>query len=188
MDLKGVTTSSILALLAVLLLVHSANTTGAQNLKQSVQTASASEPQWLAATPVERIDKMQAPPPPHAVLEIHHVKFDPKWVKLEVGVPIGIYVSFKNTGSPGSITTDFRIYLSQDGKVLQKGRPSSNRLQAGRASFTKFQITLPDKPGRYCWEVSLRQTDDGRMTLGEPRNICALLKTKPVSVPMHRRP
>ncbi len=120
------------------------------------------------------------PPPAQAVLEIYHVAFSPKWVKLEVGVPIGIYVAFSNTGPPGSITSEFRIYLSRDGQVLEKRPPSLlSGLRASRASSTNFQITTPNKLGRYCWEVSLRQTDDGRMTLGDPKVLCALLKTKP---------
>ena len=188
MRFKSTILGATLTLLVALVNPQGANATRTQRVIHDAVKSSASNTQWLEARRPERIDKMLMPPPPQAVLEIHHVKFNPKWVKLEVGVPIGIYVSFKNSGPPGSITSDFRIYLSRNGQVLQKGRPSSNALRAGRASYTNFQITLPDKPGRYCWKVSLRQTDDGRMTLGGPKEICALLKTKPIPGPVQRRP
>ena len=180
MEFKSVTIGSTLTLLVPLVLPHAANATSTQELKPP-SVAAASETRWLEVRRPERLKKMQVQPRPQTVLEIYNVAFSPKWVKLEVGVPIGIYVAFRNTGSPGSITSEFRIYLSSDGQVLEKRRPSlQSGLRSGRASSTTFQITLPDKPGRYCWEVSLRQTDDGRMKLGGPKVICALLKTKPI--------
>ncbi len=187
MEFKSVTIGSTLSLLVPLVLPHAANATSTQELKPP-SVAAASETRWLEVRRPERLKKMQVQPRPQTVLEIYNVAFSPKWVKLDVGVPIGIYVAFKNSGPPGSITTEFRIYLSRDGRVLEKRRPSSSGLRAGRASFTKFQITLPDKPGRYCWEVSLRQTDDGRMTLGNPKVLCALLKRKPIPGPVKRHP
>ncbi len=190
MEFKSVTIGSTLSLLVALVLPHAANATSAQEPKQSSGIgAVASETPWFEAKRPERIDRMHMPPPAQAVLEIYHVAFSPKWVKLDVDVPIGIYVAFKNTGPPGSITSEFRIYLSRDGQVLEKRRPSLlSGLRSGRASSATFQITLPDKPGRYCWEVSLRQTDDGGMKLHGPKVICALLKTKPISGPLKRRP
>lgn len=186
---KSVTIGSTLTLLVVLLLPHAANATSARGLEPPSVTAPASETPWFEAKRPERIDRMHMPPPAQAVLEIYHVAFSPKWVKLDVGVSIGIYVAFSNTGPPGTITSEFRIYLSRDGRVLEKRRSSlTGGLRAGRSSSTTFQITLPNKPGRYCWEVSLRQTDDGRMTLGDPKVLCAFLKTKPIPGLPKRRP
>jgi hypothetical protein len=187
MEFKSVTIVPTLTLLVALVLPHAANAISAQELQQPSVTA-ASETPWLEARRPERLKKMQGQPRPQTVLEIYNVAFSPKLAKLEVGLPIGIYVGFTNKGSPGSITSAFRIYLSRDGQVLEKRRPSTSGLHAGRASSTTFQITLPNKPGRYCWEVSLRQTDDGRMTLGDPKTLCALLKTKPIPGPLKRHP
>ncbi|NIO06835.1 MAG: hypothetical protein GTO40_02165 [Deltaproteobacteria bacterium] len=178
---------SIPSLLCALFVFHGALETSAKGATQGDLGFNVTDGQWLEARRPERIDKMHMPPPPQAVLEFHHVKFNPRWAKLEMGAPIGIYVSFKNTGPPGSVTSDFRIYLSRNGQLLQKGHPSSNKLRAGRASFTNFQITLPNVPVRHCWEVSLRQTDEGRMTLGGPKEICALLKGKLAPAPLQRQ-
>ena len=188
MEFKSLTIGLTLTLLVPLVLPHAANATSTQELHQPSVTA-ASETPWLEVRRPERLKKMQGQLRPQAVLEIYNVSFSPKLAKLEVELPIGIYVAFTNKGSPGSTTSEFRIYLSRNGQVLEKRRPSLlSGLRSGRASITTFQITLPDKPGRYCWEVRLRQTDDGHMTLGDPKTLCALLKTKPIPGLPVRRP
>ena len=178
---------SIFMLLIALVLPHATIATSARGIESPSVRAAASETPWLVAKRPERLKKMQIHPRPEAILELYNLAFSPKWDPLEVGLPIGIYVSVKNTAPAESMTSDFRIYLSRNGQVLQKRRPSTSGLRGGRASYTEFKITLPNKPGRYCWEVSLRQTDDGRMTLGDPRTLCALLKTKPIpGLPLKR--
>jgi len=174
MEFKSVTIGSTLSLLVALVLPHAANATTAQKINQPSVTAAANGTQWLAVKRPERLKKMQIQPRPQAVLEIYNVAFDPKWDPLAVGLPIGTYVAFRNKGPALSTTSEFWIYLSRDGHVLEKKRVLLTRgLRGGRAASTKFQITLPDKPGRYCWEVSVRQTDDGRMKLGGPKTLCA---------------
>jgi len=189
MDFKRVTIGSTLTLLVALVLPHAANATSTQNLKPPSVTATASGTQWLEVKRPERLKKMQIHPRPEAILELYNLAFSPKWDPLEVGLPIGIYVAVKNTGPAESMSSDFRIYLSRDGQVLEKKRVLVTRgLRGGHSSSKTFQITLPNKPGRYCWELSLRQTDDGRMKLGGPKVICALLKSKPIPGPVQRRP
>ena len=188
MKFKSATIGLILTFFLVVQLPQTVTPTIARGFESPSITAAASESQWLEAKRPERLKKMQMHPRSEAILELYNLAFTPKWDPVEVGLPIGIYVAVKNTAPPDSITSDFRIYLSRDGRVLKKRKVLSTRgLRGGRSTSTKFQITLPEKPGRYCWELSLRQIDDGRMTLGDPKKICALLKTKPIpALPMKR--
>lgn len=188
MESTKVTIGVILTLLVVPVFSQWANATSSQQTNQPSLTAPI-ETRWLGVRRPERIDKMQLHPRPEAVLEFREMSFNPKWDPVAVGLPIGIFVIYSNTGPAESITSEFRIYFSRDGKLLEKRNVRSTRgLRGGRSSSTTFQIILPNNPGRYCWEVSFRQTDDGRMTLGKPKKLCALLKTKPKLGPMQRRP
>jgi len=175
----------VLALISLLVLLDPAGATGALTPVDADPLAAggkaARETLSLQLPGAERIDKMQAPPPPVAVLEFSSVRFWPKWAPIAVGKPIKIYAAFSNKGPRDSTTSEFRVYLSLGGQVLQK-MPFllTGGLRGGRSSYVEFQITLPDSLGRHCWEVSFRQTDDGRMVLGRPKQLCAVLKAEPV--------
>ncbi len=135
--------------------------------------------------PVFQADKPIVVYPPKAILVINHVRFTgpvsrPNLAQearpiFIVGYPLRIYVSVANIGPADSITSDFRVYLSRAGKLLQKvsSHAPLSGLKGNSATYAEFYITLPNKQGLYCWEVSLKQTLDGRMTLGDPKNLCA---------------
>lgn len=133
--------------------------------------------------PVFQADKPIVVYAPKAMLVIDHVRFtspreDYAMPRIVVGQPIRIYVVIVNNGPAESTSSDFRVYLSRAGKLLQKVRSHAQLygLQGNRATYADFHFTLPNKPGWYCWEVSLKQTLDGRMTLGDPKNLCAEVK------------